>query len=122
MQAAYLYLNASLYLLFAIWCSVAPSRTASGIGYSTLTSGGRCEYLVVYGGLQAGLAIMFWLLARDVALRRPGVLIALALYIPIVIFRLSSMISLWPVGSITVATACLEIALLIGGVIVYVGV
>lgn len=121
MQTAYLYLNAVLYLLFAIWCSVAPSATAHGVGYGTLSSGGRSEYLVLYGGLQLGLALIFWMLARDVTLQRLGVVLALAIYVPIVVYRLTTMIAFWPVAGVTVATACLEIALLLGAVIVYAG-
>lgn len=121
MQAGYLYLNAALYLIFAVLCSVAPSATAQGIGYTSLSSSGRSEYLVVYGGLQLGLALVFWMLARDVTLQRVGVVLALAMYVPIVVYRLSTMIAFWPVAGVTVATGCLEIALLLGGVIVYAG-
>lgn len=112
MAAIYLYLNAALYALFALWCTASAERTAHGIGYSALTPGGRSEYLVVYGGLQAGLAIVFFVLARDPARQRLGMWIALALYGPIVAYRLITLVRFWPVGATTVGTAVLEFALL----------
>ncbi len=80
MAAVYLYVNAALYLLFAVWCTFAPSSTAKNIGYSALSNGGHSEYLVIYGGLQLGLAMLFWLVARSPATLRLGVLVAIGLY------------------------------------------
>jgi hypothetical protein len=114
MQAAYLYLNALLYLLFAVWCSFAPQQTAASLGYESLTSGGRSEYLVVYGGLQVGLAVTFWLLARNSDWHRAGVVVALSLYAPIVLYRSVTVARHWPVGGLTLATAGLEAVLLLG--------
>ena len=87
MQAIYLYINAALYLLFAVWCTVASDSTSTNLGYRVLSAGGRSEYLVIYGGLQLGLAVMFWLLARDSQYQRLGILISAAIYVPIVLYR-----------------------------------
>lgn len=114
MAMGYLYLNAFLYLLFALWCTASPSSTALKLGYSALSGGGQSEYLVVYGGLQLGLAILFYLLARNMAHVRLGVSVALGLYAPIVIYRLITVLNHWPVGSTTLGTAVLEVALLAG--------
>ena len=111
-MAAYLYLNAALYALFALWCTLAPGPTAGAIGYTTLTAGGRSEYLVVYGGLELGLAIAFWMLARNPAWNRAGLVVAAALYAPIVAYRAVTLVRYWPVGPVTLGTAVLEIALL----------
>lgn len=116
MATIYLYLNAVLYAVFALWCTVAADRTAHGLGYSALTQGGRSEYLVVYGGLQAGLAIVFFALARDPSRHRLGMWIALAIYGPIVAYRLATLVRFWPVGSTTLATAVLECVLLAAAV------
>ena len=112
MTAVYLYINAALYLLFAVWCTVGMSRTALAMGFTALANGGRSEYLASYGGLQVGLAIAFWLLARNASWHGPGILFAIALYAPIVLFRLISMARFWPVGAVTVGTAVLEVLLL----------
>lgn len=114
MSAIYLY--SVLYLAFAVWCTVGMSRTAPAMGFTTLTNGGRSEYLSIYGGLQVGLAIAFWLLARDPSWHRAGILFAIALYAPIVLFRLASVARFWPVESVTLGTAALEVVLLVVGV------
>jgi hypothetical protein len=112
MSAIYLYINAALYLLFAVWCTVGMSRTAPAMGFTALANGGRSEYLAIYGGLQVGLAITFWLLARDGSWHRAGILFSIALYAPIVLFRVVSLARYWPVGTVTLGTAALEVVLL----------
>lgn len=112
MSALYLYVNAALYLLFAVWCTFGMSSTASAMGFTALSNGGRSEYLTIYGGLQVGLAIAFWLLARNPSWHGPGILFAISLYAPIVLFRLVSMARFWPVDAVTLWTAALEVLLL----------
>ncbi len=115
----YLYLNAALYLVFAAWCTVAASSTATNLGYVGLSNSGRSEYLVIYGGLQLGLAVMFWLLGRSAVYWRLGILIGIALYAPIVLYRVVTVARHWPVGGLTLATGGLETALLIAAVWLY---
>lgn len=112
MAAVYLYLNAILYATFALWCTLAAQSTALNIGYAALTRGGRSEYLVVYGGLQAGLAIIFFILARESERQRLGIMLSVALYAPIVVYRLATLVQFSPVGRTTLATAALEGTLL----------
>jgi hypothetical protein len=119
MQAGYLYLNAGLYLLFAVWCTFAPAKTSIGLGYELLSRGGRSEYLVIYGGLQLGLALIFWLLARNADFHRFGLLAALALYGPIVVYRAVTIGLNWPVGGLTLATGVLEAVLLVAAIWIY---
>jgi hypothetical protein len=116
MVAAYFYFNAALYLLFAVWCTIAPASTAKHIGYTSLSSGGHSEYLVIYGGLQLGLAALFWLLARNPATFRLGVLISIGLYAPIVTYRLITVVRFWPVAPLTWGTGLLELSLLLAAV------
>ena len=115
----YLYLNAILYVLFAAWCSFAPSSTSNSIGFLGLSNGGKSEYLVVYGGLQWGLAIAFWLLARDAAYWKIGMLLSIALYAPIVVYRVITVARYWPVPTLTLATGSLEFVLLIAALAIY---
>jgi hypothetical protein len=115
MQAFYLYANAALYLLFAVWCTVKSSGTADSLGYRTLSAGGRSEYLVIYGGLQLGLALIFWQCAMRPSWRQAGVLATVLLYAPIVLYRLITIARFWPVGGLTVATGVLECTLLAWG-------
>ena len=113
MQGTYLYFNAVLYAVFAAWCTLAPQSTAHNIGYTTLTAGGRSEYLVVYGGLQAGLGIIYFLLARQPQRQHLGMVLSVALYAPLVLYRLTTVGRFWPVGTVTLATAALELTLLV---------
>ena len=41
MSALYLYVNAVLYGVFAVWCTFGMSRTAPAMGFTALTHGGR---------------------------------------------------------------------------------
>jgi hypothetical protein len=118
MAAAYLWINAAFYVMFAIWQTLSPSRTAAAVGYATLDNSGRSEYLVIYGGLQFGLAAFFAWTASQAALNRIGVIFALCLYAPIAIYRLVTIGRYWPVSRVTLIVGALEIALLIGAIFV----
>jgi hypothetical protein len=119
MAMGYLYFNAFLYLLFAIWCTAAPLSTALNLGYLSLSPGGTSEYLVIYGGLQLGLAIMFYLLAKHAAHVRLGTLVAAGLYGPVVVYRAVTIAVHWPVSTLTWATGILEALLLLGAIVAY---
>lgn len=114
MTAAYLYLNAVLFAVFAALCTLRPGPTAKALGYAALDRAGQSEYLVVYGGLQLGLAVAFGLFAANPASHRAGMQLALAMYAAIVLYRA---VTLWihgPVPALTWAVAALELALLVG--------
>lgn len=107
MVSAYLYLNAAIYLVFAAWCAIAPARTAAAVGYASLTRSGQTEYLTIYGGLQLGLAFLFAWLAWSQQMRT-GLVLALALYVPIVLFRSVGLMRWWPVDTTTLLLAATE--------------
>jgi hypothetical protein len=112
----YLLANAALYALFALWCTFKATNTATNLGYVGLNNSGHSEYLVIYGGLQAGLAVMFFLLARDVAFHKLGIIISIGLYAPIVLYRLVTILKFSPVSPLTLYTGALELGLLIAAV------
>jgi hypothetical protein len=69
-----------------------------------------------------GLAAIFFLAARSAQFHRAGIIFALCLYLPIVVYRVATLAKFWPVGSTTLAVAALEaalmaiaVALLLGG-------
>lgn len=115
----YLYLNAALYLVFAIWCTVASQVTSTSLGFMRLSAGGRSEYLVIYGGLQLGLAVMFYLCARDPAFLKLGMAVAIGLYAPIVLYRAITLVRFWPVPTLTVMTGVLEAVLLVSALVIW---
>lgn len=116
MIAFYLYLNAALYALFAAWCTLRPADTARAIGFEQLSNSGRSEYLVIYGGLQLGLAMVFWMFARSPQLRYQGLLLSVLIYVPLVVYRTITVLSFQPVKPITLMTFALEASLLAGAV------
>ena len=118
MVNAYLYLNAALYGLLALWCTLFPQTTASAVGYQVLSRSGQSEYLVIYGGLQLGMAFLFAYFART---RQPrnGVVLALAFYGPIVLYRTVSMARLWPLAPATLLLALLEWILLLAAILLW---
>jgi hypothetical protein len=119
MNAIYLYINAALYLTFAIWMTLSPWKTAAAVGYQTLAPNGRSEFLVIYGGLQLGLAIFFAIVGATPNYHRLGILFALCLYAPIVIYRVVTVLKFEVNAGNTIAIGGLEVALLIGAIVLY---
>jgi hypothetical protein len=117
MARSYLYFNAFIYALFAIWCSLAPEQTAHAQGYAALTASGMSEYLVVYGGMEFGFAALFWHWARSDP--RTGLLFALGLYAPIVLWRAVSVLRYGPIAANTLAVAALEAVLLVIAIVLW---
>lgn len=118
MVNAYLYLNAALYALLAFWCTLMPSQTAAAVGFQVLDKSGQSEYLVIYGGLQLGMAFLFAYFAWT-GQPRNGLVVALAFYVPIVVYRFFTLLKLWPVAPTTTALAVLEWLLLIAGIVLW---
>ncbi len=119
MIAAYLYVNAAMYLFFAIWQTLSPWSTAAAIGYEALTSSARSEYLVGYGGFQLGLTAFFCWAAKSQATRHVGLIFALCLFVPIVPYRLITVATFWPVSAVPLIIGTFECALLIAGLVLF---
>jgi len=115
----YLWANAVIYILFALWCTFQKNQTAKASGYLTLNNSGWSEYLVIYGGLQFGLAFFFAYLATNNELHRTGIFFALMLYVPIVLYRFFTIYKFRPVRPTTLAIASMEILLLIVAIVCF---
>ena len=113
MTKLYLSVNAVLYLALAVWCTLKHQQTSAASGYLTLNESGHSEYLVVYGGLQLGLAIFYAYLALRPEYASLGVIFSVILYAPIVLYRVITVTSHWPVNTVTLGTGGLELTLLI---------
>lgn len=112
----YLWANGLIYLFFDMWCTFRKEQTSLASGYIGIDNSGWSEYLVIYGGLQLGLAAFFTYLAMHVEYYKLGIVFSLLLYFPIVIYRLLSVYNYWPVRASTLFIAAMECLLLIGAV------
>lgn len=112
----YLYLNAALYLVLGVRATLSPQSTSDRLGYLTMSDSGRSEYLVVYGGLQIGLAIMFFLLARSTGALPLAFRLSIGYYAPIVLYRLITALRHWPVPGSALGTIGVEALLLLAAV------
>ena len=116
--SAYLWTNAVLYAVFGLLCLLKPTPTAKSLGLGVLAPHGLVEYLTVYGGMQLGFAAFFAFGAArggDGALWTLG--FALCLYVPIVLVRWASLMTLpGPIPGTGWALAALEAALLVAGI------
>lgn len=110
MITIYLWVNAVLYALLALWCTLMPTRTSQSIGFVELSNSGQSEYAVIYGGMQFGFAFLFAWAALS-GNHRFGLVFSLAIYVPILLFRIISVTRFWPVSTTTLATGALEIVL-----------
>ncbi len=50
-----------VYLGLAVWCSVAPTVTSDKVGFELKSGSGQSEFLVIYGGLELAMALIFFL-------------------------------------------------------------
>lgn len=116
MTQFYLYFNSVLYLLLAVWNTANLQSAATRLGYLTMSDRGRSEYLVVYGGLQIGLTILFYLLARNTSDLSLGLRISVGIYAPIVLYRIVTGLMNWTLSCSTLGAIGLESLLLIAAI------
>jgi hypothetical protein len=119
MTPIYLWSNAFLYLIFAVWCLLKTTATAEFAGLGFLNGSGRSEYLTVYVGLEAGLAVFFALTALKPEYRELGILFSLALYVGVVLVRTITLFTISSIGMGTYIIAGLEWVLLIIASLIY---
>lgn len=98
MAKIHLLLNAALYFFLAAWCTIAPNKTSASIGFGLLHNSARSEYLVVYGGLELGLALFYLFTGLDPGLVRAGILFSLCLYACLAVYRIGTILVIRDVG------------------------
>lgn len=87
MLRIFLAIVGSLYVLLALWCSLAPNTTSQTVGFTLKPGSGQSEFLVVYGGLELALGIVFlWPLYQKEAARY-ALFTCLVLHACLVLFR-----------------------------------
>ena len=112
MTRIYFWANAAIYALFGFASMINPDRMQRAVGYFTVDNSGSSEFLVIYAGLELGLAAFYLAAASSPALHRPGLLFSVCLYAGIVAFRLPSLMIYHPVRTVTYVLAAGELLLL----------
>lgn len=115
----YLTVVGLLYIVLAIWCSVAPATVASKVGFSLRPGSGQSEFLTVYGGLEFGLALIFLLpLVRPEAASY-ALLSCLLIHASLVAFRSTGFVLYTDFSSTTYNLAIGEWLLFLSSAVVY---
>ena len=113
MLKAYLLFNAALYVIFALWCTIAPSTTANALGLSWRNGSGKSEYITVYGGMEVAFAMFFLVCALRADWHAPGLMFALLFYAGLVLWRIPTLIFIPGVARTTYYFAGAEFVLLV---------
>ena len=75
------------YLYLAIWCSLRPDETSQLVGFDLKPGSGQSEFLVVYGGLELALAVIFLVPLFRPKQVEPSLLVCLIVHACLVPFR-----------------------------------
>lgn len=59
LNRTFLALVGGMYVVLALWCSLAPAATSQSVGFTLQPGSGQSEFLVIYGGLELALGIVF---------------------------------------------------------------
>ena len=97
-----------IYLLLSIWCSVDPASTSRSVGFTLQTGSGQSEFLVIYGGLELALGLIFlWpLWQQDVT--RFALVVCVIVHGCLVLFRSIGFFVFTGIGSTTYSLAAGE--------------
>ncbi len=107
----YLWVNALLYAIFAVWCLVQPSKAGNFTGLSFLNASGRSEFFAIYVGLEAAWAAMFVICASKPSMIYAGLFYAVIMYAGLVVGRWISVFQKGISSKYTYILAILEIIL-----------
>lgn len=114
---AFLALIGCLYLALAIWCSIDPVTTSQKVGFEVRPGSGQSEYLVIYGGLEFGLALLFLLPLLFTKYSHAALLASIVIHACLVLFRTISLFAFSNFEPITYNLAAGEWLILLLGII-----
>jgi hypothetical protein len=102
-----------MYLGLAVWCSVSPSTTSGKVGFDLKPGSGQSEFLVIYGGLELGLALIFLLPLVRAEFLASSLLACVLIHACLVAFRTVSLFLYSDISSMTYKLAIGEWVILI---------
>lgn len=108
MTKVFLAIVGATYVLLAIWCAILPTKTSQAIGFDLMPGSGQSEYLVIYGGLQLALGLIFiWPLFKNDAITS-SLSVCMLVHGCIVSFRTISFFLYSGIGNMTNILAVME--------------
>jgi hypothetical protein len=57
----FLALTGLMYIGLAAWCTISPEKTSDKVGFQMKPGSGQSEFIVIYGGLELAMGILFLL-------------------------------------------------------------
>ena len=109
-----------MYLGLAVWCSVAPAMTSGKVGFELKSGSGQSEFLVIYGGLELGLSLIFFLPLVRADYLSSSLLACILIHACLVAFRTISFFLYSDISSMTYKLAIGEWTILILAVLIMV--
>ena len=97
-----------IYLLLSIWCSVDPASTSRSVGFTLQTGSGQSEFLVIYGGLELALGIIFLWPLWQPGVTRYSLIVCVIVHGCLVLFRSIGFFVFSGIGSTTYSLAAGE--------------
>lgn len=89
------------YIYLSVWCSLQPVQTSQLVGFDLKPGSGQSEFLVIYGGLELGLALLLlWPFVRPKQLQT-SLQICLIVHACLVLFRTASFLMYTGISSMT---------------------
>ena len=113
----FLTLVGAMYLGLAVWCSVSPAVTSDKVGFDLKPGSGQSEFLVIYGGLELGLALIFLLPLIRADCLTSSLLGCVLIHACLVAFRTVSLFLYSDISSMTYKLAIGEWVILILAVV-----
>ena len=101
----------------AVWCSVSPAVTSEKVGFDLKPGSGQSEFLVIYGGLELGLALIFLLPLVRADYLTSSLLACVLVHVCLVAFRTISLFLYNDISSMTYKLAVGEWVIMILAVV-----
>ena len=119
MAKVFLVIIGTAYLILAIWCSIDPGKTSQAVGFQLEEGSGESEYLVVYGGLQFALGVVFLFPLFQPELLKQTLKICIITHGSLVMFRTAGFILYSEIQTTTWVLALTEWLTFICAILVY---
>ncbi|MFI4852308.1 MAG: DUF4345 family protein [Gimesia chilikensis] len=94
-----------IYLLLALWCSLDPEATSRSVGFALQGGSGQSEFLVVYGGLELALGLIFLWPLWQKEVTRYALAVCVIVHGCLVLFRCASFFLFEGIGATTYSLA-----------------